>query len=365
MSKLSIAVVGAGIFGLLSAVRLAEEGHTVTVLDLNEAPMQGASLNNQNRLHLGFHYPRSPETAQQCIAGYGRFVSQFSECISADFQNCYGIASQGSLTTPEQYLAFCDAMKLEYQEIDPAQADIPMRNVDLAIVTQEAVYDASLVRQNVMTQFQRLNIELKSKTEVISAQRIDDTIHLMYGDGSSQSYDAVVNATYANQNRLDSSLGHSLPERQFEYTAIPVVEMSTKRAGVTIMDGGFMTILPFGKSNKGLLYHVDLSVVRREVGEFMPSTWLQRGQNPFTQVDTETQFEAFVEDCQEFIPSIADAECVDWLHGPRMVLANSDKNDERPSILRTLEPNYVSVFSGKTDHAPVTAEVIAEHFAKL
>ena len=28
--------------------------------------MQGASLNNQNRLHLGYHYPRDLSTATQC-----------------------------------------------------------------------------------------------------------------------------------------------------------------------------------------------------------------------------------------------------------------------------------------------------------
>ena len=36
--------------------------------------MNGASSNNTNRLHLGYHYPRDLNTAQQCKKGFELFL---------------------------------------------------------------------------------------------------------------------------------------------------------------------------------------------------------------------------------------------------------------------------------------------------
>ena len=65
-----VAIVGCGIFGAMTALKMAEKGFNVTIYDINDKPLQGASLNNQNRLHLGFHYPRDEEN---CSSMYKRF----------------------------------------------------------------------------------------------------------------------------------------------------------------------------------------------------------------------------------------------------------------------------------------------------
>ena len=365
MSKLTIGVVGAGVFGLLGAIRLAEEGNHVTVFEMSSEPMRGASHNNQNRLHLGFHYPRSKETALQCIEGFSRFVSQYPDCVSTDFQNCYAIASQGSMTSAADFIAFCDDLALDYREIEPQSAKIPVQNVDLVVETDEAVYDSSKIAEQVLSRFGQMNVALERGIEVLSARQVDGGIELSLSDGRNVTFDAVVNATYANQNRLDTSLGHPLPQRQFEYTAVPVIDLPVERAGMTIMDGGFMTILPFGFKNVSLLYHVDHSVIERDIADLMPRNWLSPGHTPFDALDTETHFKKFQDACSHFTPIVREAKRVDWLRGPRMVLSGADKTDARPSIVRTLEPNYLSVFSGKTDHAPLTAEIMVQHFAKL
>ena len=53
-----VVVIGGGIFGSCTAIELAKNGINVTLVEKNTQIMQGASLNNQNRLHLGYHYPR-------------------------------------------------------------------------------------------------------------------------------------------------------------------------------------------------------------------------------------------------------------------------------------------------------------------
>ena len=60
-------IVGGGLFGLTTAIVLAEKGINVTVLEKNYDVLKEASLVNQNRIHYGYHYPRSIETGRESI----------------------------------------------------------------------------------------------------------------------------------------------------------------------------------------------------------------------------------------------------------------------------------------------------------
>ena len=59
----------------------------------------GASGYNQNRLHLGFHYPRDLKTAKQSLKGFNKFKNSFKECINENFVSYYYIAKKDSLTS--------------------------------------------------------------------------------------------------------------------------------------------------------------------------------------------------------------------------------------------------------------------------
>ena len=48
-----------------------------------------------------------------------------------------------------------------------------------------------------------------------------------------------------------------------------------------------------------------------------------------------------------------------FLEGPRMVLPYRDHDDARPSIIDQHGDRYISVFSGKVDHAPRVADDVA------
>ena len=55
-------------------------------------------------------------------------------------------------------------------------------------------------------------------------------------------------------------------------------------------------------------------------------------------------------DCSAFLPILMESKLAGFLEGPRMVLADHDKDDARPSILQDHGENYLTVFSGKLDH---------------
>jgi L-2-hydroxyglutarate oxidase LhgO len=65
MGKSLVTVTGGGIFGCTTALELSAKGFDVNLFELNDDILKGASKNNFNRVHLGYHYPRDLETAPE------------------------------------------------------------------------------------------------------------------------------------------------------------------------------------------------------------------------------------------------------------------------------------------------------------
>lgn len=126
------------------------------------------------------------------------------------------------------------------------------------------------------------------------------------------------------------------------------------------MDGPFMTVLPFGKSNEYLLYAVEGSVVARQTCELLPEEWLNPLTAPLANMDRAAHFEAMISSCARFVPSLSSAKVTGYLEGPRMVLARNDATDARPSLINSYSDRYVTVYSGKVDHSIWVAETVAE-----
>lgn len=346
-----VAVIGGGMFGCMSAIRLAEDGHDVTVFERKQRLLRGASRNNQNRLHLGFHYPRDERTARQCVEGFDRFRAAFPGCVKSDFVNAYFIASEGSLTTPEQYLAFADRVGLRYEMLDLDSFRPEVRGVSMGVSVDEMVYDVASLCRDVTRSLDELGVGVAYDTAVERIQRNRHGFALL-----GLVYDAVVNCTYADSDRLGEQLGIEPVERQYEYTRVAIVECDHPPVGITIMDGRFMTLLPFGHTGRFLLYHVDHAVIARETAALMPREWLNGWSAP---APDQGWFSRMVDDCVRFVPSLARARLVDCLKGPRVVLARSDATDARPSLLREPLPGYLTVFAGKIDHCMWVADEVA------
>lgn len=355
----SVAVIGCGIFGAMAALRLAARGAAVTVFEQQARPLRGASYNNQNRLHLGFHYPRDDETARQSIRGFQRFREEFSGCILDGFPNAYFVASEGSLVTPAQYLDFCQRMGLRHQRIDLASFEPQVRDVDLGVLCDEVVYDSALLADLVMERLAGAGIRPHFRARVQRIERHGGRFRLQLQDLSTAEFDAVVNCSYANVNALTEQLGHHVADYQYEYTMVPVVEWAHPLVGVSIMDGPFMTVLPFGRTGRYLLYHVAHSVVAEYVGRHLPPSWSTPEASPARGVDGQALFERMRQACGRFVPALSAVRLAGFLEGPRMVLANRHDTDARPSIVRELEPGYMTVFTGKIDHCTWVADEIA------
>ena len=74
--------------------------------------MLEATSVNQNRFHLGYHYPRSIATAKQSLEGIPSFMEYFSKALIPTKENYYAIGRNGSKISFEQYISFCKNLGL-------------------------------------------------------------------------------------------------------------------------------------------------------------------------------------------------------------------------------------------------------------
>lgn len=354
----SVCVIGCGIFGAEVALQAAQAGFRVTVYEARDEILTGASRNNQNRLHLGFHYPRDLETGRQCIRGFQRFVERYPECIRDGFPNGYFIADEGSLTTPDAFTDFCERLGVPYTPIMSGEFPVEVRGASTGILCDEVVYDCGLLRELVARRLECSGVEVATGNGVRSLSETASGFRVGLQDGSSVHADAVVNCCYADINRLTEQLGHPTSEREYEYTVVPIIRLDIPKAGITVMDGPFMTILPYGKSDDFLLYAVDNTVVARSVEQQLDAAWLDPDTSPFAAMDRESFFRRMLDTCSQFVPALVRAEMVDCLQGPRMVLARNDATDARPSLINSYGDRYHTVFSGKIDHCVWVAEEV-------
>mgnify|MGYP003122142149 FL=1 len=327
-------VVGAGVFGLSSALALTNYGFQVDVKEKSDNILNGASSINQYRLHKGYHYPRSKETAQECLDGLKTFKRKYQDCVvNGDISHMYSIASEDSLVNADEYKKFLEDMNLPYEEREP------MPNCDLTIVAEEELFDPNKLRQNLEKKVWGSNVKVYANTEVTDLEQCK------------KDYDVVVIATYSDINQLlDNKKWY-----QYELCEKPVVKLPKifENTSIVVMDGPFMCLDPYGDE-----YHV-LGNVKHAIHSWNEGTeafwdnkytkYINKGliKNPDPEL---TKIDKFIESgVKYFGDEFADLEHIGSMYTFRTVLSNRDHDDARPTLVNHEGDNVWSLFSGKID----------------
>ena len=105
-----IAIIGGGIFGTTIYILLKKKGIDCSLFEKKNSLLSGASTNNLNRVHFGYHYPRDNLTAKQSYRGYLTFRNLYKKTLIQNFSNYYLIAKNSKVNL-DMYLKFCKINK--------------------------------------------------------------------------------------------------------------------------------------------------------------------------------------------------------------------------------------------------------------
>lgn len=353
-----IAVLGAGIFGCTAALELSKH-FDVTIFDRAEDILTGATTHNHLRHHYGYHYPRSEKTVEEAGRGRASFEKEYGECV-VPVDSYFAISKTDSLTTPEQFLAFCDKMKLPYTQEFPPEGYIDRSRVALCVKTPEPVYDPDILRRLVLDKLQKSKVKLLLGHEIIGA-KVEGTRKLLSirhkDEIKEDSFDIVVNATYSNFNRFNTWFG--LPRKTVLYEVVELLELAAplKKIGLTVLDGKFSSILPKGNQDTFTLGHVKASIHKAEVSDDLDPQTLIKG-------IVSNHKEILAKGAEDF-PVLSNARYIKSIFITRVVKANVDATDERLTDITEHGNGLYSIFAGKVVTCVDNANTLAEQIREL
>ena len=336
-------VVGGGIFGTTAAVGLKNSGYNVKLTEKLDDVMKGASDINQYRIHKGFHYPRSNETAESCLEGTKTFERKYDRSImNGNIQHLYCIASEDSLVTPSEYLKFLDYHKLKYTKVDP------LPNTDLTVEVNEKLFNNNILRELVKDKLYGNGIDLELNSE---ANWVDF-----------KNYGLVVLATYANINQYL----RKKQDYQFELCEKPVVKLPEEYSNksIVVMDGPFMCLDPYGDTGYHVLGNVVHAIHETNIGPkpIVKSRTLRKYLNDGVIKNPKvTNIKKFIETGMKFFEDFDKLEHIGSMYTFRTVLRDREHDDARPTLVRKEKSPYniYSLFSGKiTTCVDATNELI-------
>ncbi len=337
-----IAVIGGGIYGTTIAFTLAKK-FLVDLYEQYDDILKAASGINQFRLHRGYHYPRSKETALTSLASEKSFFREFKDAVIVNTENFYAIAKNNSKTSKSQYLRFLERHNLEYKI-----ADLPLLNKDsvqLILKVNESLLDPKKLKQIVWKKLKQEKVRVFLNTFV--------------GHKIFRQYDHVIIATYAHINKLLKQK-EKQNDYQYEFCEKVVVSLPEefKNKSLVILDGPFMCIDPFGQSKYHLMGNVVHAIHKTIIGKHPKiskkfSFFLNKGiiKNPPI-----TNFNKFIQTSEQFIPGITKAKHIGSMYTFRAVFPNKDQTDERLTAVNQIDKKILTVFSGKIINCVETAD---------
>ncbi len=250
-------VIGGGIFGIYAALHFARKGLHVALLEKESQLFTKASMVNQARLHGGYHYPRSIATARMSDEHRVRFTEEHRPFINFRFEKYYAIDRFGSLTDAAQFERFCNYLGIECRRIE-AHPLFNFERIEALYATVEHSFDPVLMANHYRRQVaQEGGIRLFLSTRIEQAERAGDAwlmeaTRLDARESFSLRAPLVVNATYSATNAVNRLFGLPPIELMHEISEIALLTSPDFDAlGLTVMDGPFASIMPFGKT--GLL----------------------------------------------------------------------------------------------------------------
>lgn len=359
-------IIGAGLYGLYSALFCAKRGENCIVFEYDSESFKRATYINQARVHMGYHYPRSLSTAVKSAGYFNRFNEDYGFCVWKAFDQIYATSADFSWTNGEQFQKFCRDAHIRCEEV-PVSRYFKPGMCDGAFLTEEYTYDARILRDWFLQQLKSYaNVQIVYGARIEKIVRQEEAYEVFLADGSSYKSGFVLNATYASCNQILNKVCSG----DFEGDAFGIkyelceiilcdVDEGLKNTGLTVMDGPFFSIMPFGKTGQHSLTSVTFTPHMTSYDK-TPVFECQEKSGGFCspeQLGNCNDCPAKPHSAWEYMSGLARKYMRDdlvfhysgSLYSMKPILKASEVDDSRPTVVKihSRKPYFVSVLSGK------------------
>uniref|UniRef100_A0A6C0I8Y6 FAD dependent oxidoreductase domain-containing protein n=1 Tax=viral metagenome TaxID=1070528 RepID=A0A6C0I8Y6_9ZZZZ len=229
---MKIIVIGTGWYGCYISTILKNK-HEVILIDKNTDIFENSSYYNQNRVHLGYHYPRSFKTRQLCKNTYDKFLKEFSHLINKIPKNYYTI-SKNSLIDYDTYKNLYTYENYSFNIHQNTDFD----NIDGNLIeVDELVIDSLKAKNYFKEKLQDTKYIFNTTVNKYSRNNNKITVHTDKGD---YQCDFLLDCTYNQLGLCKNNKYIYELDIMFEFKKINFVNFN----GITIMDGNFMSLYP-------------------------------------------------------------------------------------------------------------------------
>jgi hypothetical protein len=336
------------------------------VLEYDSESFKRATYINQARVHMGYHYPRSLSTAVKSAGYFNRFNEDYGFCELKTFDQIYATAADFSWTNGEQFQKFCRDAGIRCEEV-PVSRYFKHGMCDGAFLTEEYTYDAHILRDWFLSQLARYsNVQIIYGARIEEISRLQETYQVRMADGSSYESRFILNATYASCNQIlgkvkDETFAGDTFGIKYELCEIILcdVDEQLKNTGITVMDGPFFSIMPFGMTGQHSLTAVTFTPHMTSY-EKTPVFECQERSEGFCstmQLGNCNDCPARPNSAWDYMSGLAKKYMREdlkfyyksSLYSMKPILKASEVDDSRPTVVKihSKEPYFVSVLSGK------------------
>ena len=368
-------IIGAGLYGLYSALLCSRHGQHVLVLECDSAPFKRATYINQARVHQGYHYPRSISTAMKSAGYFERFNRDYAFCINKEFDQIYATSSNYSWTDGEQFVKFCQAAHIPCETLKPENY-FKQGMCDGVFRTREYTYDAMILKDHLLSELERyhLQAEIKYGVKINGIEKQTDYYVIRTETDGAFSSGFVLNTAYAGTNQILKLAG--LDEFRIKYELCEIILCNVndkfKKTGFTVMDGPFFSIMPFGKTGLHSLTSVTFTPHSTSYDDVPVFDCQKRSKgycSPF-RLGNCNECPAKPETAFPYMANLARKYMLDEygfkfnrsLFSMKPILMSSEMDDSRPTVIRKYSenPSFIGVLSGKINTVYDLDEVLNE-----
>lgn len=239
-------ILGCGLYGCHAAMMFKSLNIDFVMADISQEIFSGSSSKNQNRLHLGFHYPRSYKTRKECKEGYGKFIEAYNHSLEEIENNMYLIDNNSTIDF-ETYKHIYSFENISYKDNQSTSA-IPFE-YNASMFQGMIRTDEKFINHRKLAEFFKHHLTSHMIPDFDFNKLIMTPTTIEY---SNTTYDLLLDCTYF-QAPLPLPYSQTHPSFEYELCISLLYKFNSPKSeplfGFTVMDGGFFSIYPYDPEN--------------------------------------------------------------------------------------------------------------------